>query len=104
MEGGINNQGDIVGDFDSPTGTHGFLLSGGIFTIIDAPGATASFAIGINDFDEIVGAFDPSGGPHRLGFLATPVPEPSTLLLLAAALFGLTRVCRSRNAPHWNCG
>jgi hypothetical protein len=61
VEGGINNSGDIVGDFDDVTGTHGFLLSGGIFTIIDVPGAKASFAIGINDFDEIVGAFDPSG-------------------------------------------
>jgi probable HAF family extracellular repeat protein len=90
VEGGINNLGDIVGDFDSPTGTHGFLLSGGMYTIIDAPGAKATFAIGINDLDQIVGAFDPSApGMHRMGFLATPVLEPSTLLLLAAAFFGL---------------
>lgn len=92
LEGGINNAGDIVGDFDSPTGTHAFLLSGGMFTILDAPGASSTFAIGINDLDEIVGAFDPSApGMHRMGFLATPVPEPSTFLLLAAAIFGLTR-------------
>jgi len=91
VEGGINNLGDIVGDFDSPTGSHGFLLSGGIYTIIDAPGAKATFAVGINDLDQIVGVFDPSApGTHRLGFLATPVPEPSTLLLLAAVLLGLT--------------
>jgi probable HAF family extracellular repeat protein len=97
VEGGINNLGDIVGDFDSPTGTHGFLLSGGIFTIIDVPGAKASFAIGINDRDEIVGAFDPSGpSAPRLGFLAMPVPEPSTLLLLAAAFLCSTGLWRSR--------
>ena len=103
VEGGINNLGDIVGDFDSPTGTHGFLLSGGMFTIIDAPGAKATFAIGINDLDEIVGAFDPSApNTHRLGFLATPAPEPSTLVLLAAALFGLitTGAFRKIGQPH----
>ena len=51
IEGGINNRGDIVGDFDDPTGTHGFLLSGGVFTIIDVPGAdNFTAAIGINDF------------------------------------------------------
>ena len=55
-------------------------------------------AIGINDFDEIVGAYDPSAGPHRLGFLATPVPEPATLFLLAAALLGLAPLRRSARA------
>src|SRR5438270_4968393 len=103
VEGGINNLGDIVGDFDSTTGTHGFLLSGGMFTIIDAPGAKATFAIGINVLDEIVGAFDPSApNTHRLGFLATPAPEPSTLVLLAAALLGLftTGAFRKIGQPH----
>ncbi len=91
VEGGINNRGDIVGDFTDPTGAiHGFLLSNGAFTTIDVPGATDSFAIGLNDLGAIVGAFDPSGpNPRRLGFLATPVPEPSTLLLFAAAFLGL---------------
>jgi hypothetical protein len=57
------------------------------------PGAANTFAIGLNDFDAIVGAFDASGpNSRRLGFLATPatpMPEPSTVLLLAAACLGL---------------
>jgi probable HAF family extracellular repeat protein len=98
VEGGINNLGDIVGDFDNSTGTHGFLLSGGMFTIIDAPGARATFAIGINDLDQIAGLFDPSDPTmHRMGFLATPVPEPSTLFLLAAAFLALIP-CGARGA------
>jgi probable HAF family extracellular repeat protein len=55
---GINNAGQIVG-FDGDTvGTqHGFLLSGGIYTPIDVPGALpgTTRAFGINDAGQIVG-------------------------------------------------
>jgi probable HAF family extracellular repeat protein len=95
IEGGINNNGEIVGDFDDATGTHGFLLSGGMFTILDAPDARATFAVGINDFDQIVGVFDPAApNSQRLGFLASPIPEPSTFLLLLGAVFGLIPLWR----------
>jgi probable HAF family extracellular repeat protein len=38
---GINNRGDIVGNFmNADQSDHGFLLSGGQYTTIDFPGAT----------------------------------------------------------------
>jgi probable HAF family extracellular repeat protein len=94
-EGGINSRGDVVGDFtDSAGAIHGFLLSGGTFATIDVPDAVNTFAIGLNDADVIVGAFDTSGPEsQRLGFLATPttpVPEPSMLLFLAVAFLSLS--------------
>jgi probable HAF family extracellular repeat protein len=37
---GINDAGQIVGDYQDASGEHGFLLSGGTFTTIDDPLAT----------------------------------------------------------------
>jgi probable HAF family extracellular repeat protein len=67
---GINNAGQIVGDFSNNTGTHGFLYTSGSFTQIDAPGATSgTHAYGINSAGQIVGSFSNSTGNH--GFLET---------------------------------
>ena len=60
---GINDAGQIVGDF----GAHGFLYSGGIFTTIDVPGAGVTQAFDINSAGQIVGTFSDSTGTH--GFL-----------------------------------
>lgn len=81
--GGLNNLGDIVsayasgrpyGNLSNPNvfgNVHGLLLSEGIFTSIDAPGAVETVAFGINDNGQIVGVYaDASGRPH--GFLRTP--------------------------------
>lgn len=65
---GINNSGDVVGDFHYRWSTdHGFLYSGGRFTTIDFPGATSTEAYGINDSGVIVGQFSDGTGWH--GFL-----------------------------------
>jgi probable HAF family extracellular repeat protein len=101
-EGGINGQGDIVGDFTDANGnTHGFLLSAGAFSTLDVPGATDTFAIGINDLGAVVGAFD-MPGQRRLGFLATPVPEPATLLLVAPGLAALLVIALRRHRREWS--
>src|ERR1044071_1313578 len=56
------------------------------FTIIDVPGAGRfTQAFGINNSGQIVSDFQDSSFTVH-GFLATPVPEPSALFLLAAAL------------------
>ena len=34
---GINDTGQIVGTYDDASGVHGFLLSGGSYTTLDAP-------------------------------------------------------------------
>jgi len=85
---GINDGGTIVGDFTDAAGTtHAFLRdSGGTITPFDVPGATFTAATEINNRGEIVGQFcDASDVCH--GFLATPVPEPGSLALLAAGLW-----------------
>jgi hypothetical protein len=82
---GINNAGDIAGlYYDANTLGHGFLLSGGIYTTVDVPGSTLTFILGINDAGQIVGFYDDRLG-NQHGFLATPVPEPLTLILFCIA-------------------
>lgn len=65
---GINNAGDIVGNyFDAGGLSHGFLLSGGKFTAIDFPGAKHTWAQGINSRGGISGYY--SDGAKNHGFL-----------------------------------
>lgn len=69
---GINNAGQIVGDFCGANDkTHGFLRSPtGTFTTVDVPGASDTFLTGINNVGQIVGLFrDASGKRH--GFVTT---------------------------------
>jgi hypothetical protein len=65
---GINARGDIVGDYiDSSGADHGYLLSNGVFTSVDATplGAVDTLAYGINNPGEIVGEYlDSAGKPH----------------------------------------
>ena len=55
---GINAKGDLVGSYlDSADVVHGFVLSGGLFTRIDFPGAGHTAAYGINNRGQIVGRY-----------------------------------------------
>ena len=65
---GINDFGEIVGQFSGSSGTQGFLLSVGTFTAIRPPGASFTNASGINNAGEIVGSFQDGSGRLR-GFL-----------------------------------
>jgi probable HAF family extracellular repeat protein len=101
---GINDAGQIVGSFNDATGFHGFLLTGGVFTTIDAPGSTTPLPFtqifGINDAGQIVGRFsDATFVDH--GFLATPaaVPEAGTLVLVTSGLLALG-AARVRSRPR----
>lgn len=78
--GGMNGAGQIVSTycsakscalFKSIGNLHAFLWSEGVYTTFDFPGATETFAIGVNASDEIVGGYqDASGRLH--GYLRMP--------------------------------
>lgn len=65
---GINKSGEIVGSWGDSTTSHGFLLSKGVFTSIDVPGAFYTIAWGINSTGEIVGWYGASFSDSH-GFL-----------------------------------
>jgi probable HAF family extracellular repeat protein len=55
----INDRGDVVGQIIDAVGfAHGFLLSGGVVTTIDFPGASDTYALGINESGTVVGYWD----------------------------------------------
>jgi len=69
---GINAAGQIVGYYGDASGTHGFLLSGGMYTPLDDPSAAnQTMASGINDVGQIVGSFQHSSGTTH-SFLYNP--------------------------------
>ena len=62
---GINNAGDIVGEYFEGGRYHGYLYSGGVFTAINFPQATLTSAAEINDSGQIVGWYrDANGVEH----------------------------------------
>jgi len=46
---GINNSGQIVGEYQDTFGTHGYLLSGGSLSTVNFPGVVNTSAQGISD-------------------------------------------------------
>jgi probable HAF family extracellular repeat protein len=84
---GINDLGQIVGTYSGPQGINGFLDTDGRFITVDVPGASDTYAQGISDTGQIVGVSVAAGADY--GFLATPVPEPGSFAVLAAAGIGV---------------
>jgi hypothetical protein len=67
----IDDRGDIAGNI----GSDAFLLTrGGRFITLSAPGASATMALGVNDFDEVVGTYMVGSGSSAVmhGFTWTP--------------------------------
>jgi probable HAF family extracellular repeat protein len=83
---GINNSGQVVGDFPDPKGTHGFvyLENVGVFTpALDCPTGTDTALRGINNGGQIVGGcFDLQGNEHPFLYIAgglNPILVPSAI-------------------------
>jgi probable HAF family extracellular repeat protein len=80
---GINDLGQVVGDYADSFGVHGFLYSGGTYTTLAVPGATnGTWAYDINNLGQIVGLYKDSNSAEH-GFLYssstfsyTPLNDP----------------------------
>jgi hypothetical protein len=79
---GINDGGEIVGFYrDAGNVQHGFLLTGGVYTPIDVPGAATTQANGINNAGVIAGYSTTGGttsGYVRTGGTFSPVVVPGS--------------------------
>src|SRR4051794_24049134 len=79
---GINNRGQIVGSYTSPSGPHCFLRDpAGAFTSFDPRGTNASCA-GLNNLGQVVGTFSDSSGSH--GYIRSPMGDFTTFDLTGA--------------------
>lgn len=69
---GINNAGEVVGSYSAVVFGNGFLYSGGTFTDIIFPGATAgTSAFGLNNVGQIVGSYADNTGQFGFQYSAS---------------------------------
>ena len=78
-----NDAGQLVGVVDNADGRQGFLFNQGDFSLINFPGAAATFAVDINNQNEIVGLFVDDQGLFNAyhlkdGIFAEIIPPGST--------------------------
>jgi PEP-CTERM motif len=112
MAFGLNNKNEVVGSYvDADGNTHGFVYDWvtGVWTTINDPNAdgTTAFGVegtlvnGINDLGQLVGFYANTDQPAVNGFLANPIPEPSTWAMMMAGFVGIGflgyRASRERN-------
>jgi hypothetical protein len=69
-----NDRGDVAGFYTNPTtgNTDGFLLRDGQFIDLAVSGAPTTMALGVNNNDEVVGVYTPSGTTALHEFTWTP--------------------------------
>jgi uncharacterized membrane protein len=97
---GINDRGEIVGNYGDSTGGHAFIYIDGGFSVITVPDELGPPVLtGVNDSGQIVGIYSDAAGRSH-GFVATPVssvPEPRTLPVLLGLVATLLAMACARN-------
>ena len=79
---GINNSNSVVGYYQDPTGTHGFVENGGAYSTLNVAGASSTYAYGTNDKGQVVGYYVEGGVTHgfsEIGGVTTTVDVPGAL-------------------------
>ena len=95
---GINNSGQIVGDYSANNVRSGVFYSEGIFTTLNLPVTSDStIATGINNFGQIVGSYGPASGNNR------DVPLFVELIGQALPVDEAMRLPSSPQACLWSC-
>ena len=87
----VNNTGVIVGNVANLdfTRSRGFVRdASGNISFIDVAGAEWTQALGINDLGIVVGHYEDENEVLR-SFIATPVPEPSSFVVLGVIAMGI---------------
>jgi hypothetical protein len=91
-----------VGSYYLPTNVYrAFSDVGGVYSTFGVPGAVSTYALGVNNSGWILGDYTDANGNYH-GFLDTPVPEPSSILLLGSAtgLLAFAGLRRKRRATN----
>jgi probable HAF family extracellular repeat protein len=102
----INDLGQIVGATDTAQGRQAFVYATGGMVLLDALidpalGWTVQEANGINELGQIAGTACKAGLCYAVRLdLATAVPEPAGVLLLAVGLLALTVARRARHSAR----
>jgi uncharacterized membrane protein len=96
----INSQGVVAGSFlfsafNSPF--RGFVMDGAEWSLIHFPGAEETRVQGINDNNQLVGTYSFADGRSH-GFVAFPIPEPTTIRLLFSSVTIICFLNRTRRA------
>jgi len=85
---GINNSGDSVGHWYTPeTGIHGFVrLASGMIEELTVPESLGTYPWAINDRGQVAGRYINPADGENYGFIATPVPEPTSMAIAGITL------------------
>jgi hypothetical protein len=74
---GINAVNDMEGWEKTKSGTNGFLWRAGAYYTFSYPGASATYAQGINSFDQIVGYYTDASGLKHGFIMSNPTGQPA---------------------------
>jgi len=86
---GINNQGQVVGYWETTNGFHAFLYSGGLMTDLGVLGGTNAFALSINNPGQVVGFAESQDGVQAFLFDNAGMTRLGTLGGMNSYAFGI---------------